>query len=814
MEILQEATYLGIDSETDLIAPQNLAPKLICVSTALFSPSDPEADENGFVSDLMGNGEAGLESGLRSLLEDPLIHFVAANAKYDFIVFAKAFTSLVPLIWNAYANERIHCTVAREKVLNLSDSGRIAKRQMPDGSRQQIGYRLADMEKEYLGLDRSAQKEGDDIWRLNFNSLDGMTAAQYPEEAATYAKEDAVGCLRVFYAQQQRQQNVVGPVSLATSEFQASVDFALGWMTDHGIKIDPVYLQKATEEIKEATKPENFQMLMTSGILRPDEPPRPFKRASSKKIAVSIDDLDIAEKRALIAGCWTDLKAPEKVEMTAGGRIVASAAAFSRLHHTVVTAPPELQLGPNCQQLLGRVEDVPTFDEEPKMTKGKKGSINKKRLEQLVAQMREVAGLPVVYSNPTEPDPTKLNVCCKEDIVSEISHLSPVLEQFQTRAKMQKLVNTEIPRMSYPDGTPAEVVHFNFNILVETTRTSSYAGGTRKDKTFLYPSANGQNIDPRVRPCYEGRDGWLLLSTDYSSVELVSAAHRQLELFGHSKLGELIAEGVDLHAYMGSVLAYNLSDEFRATYDQSHVSFDERTAYDLFMSCKASPDEDLRAFFKHWRKFAKPVGLGFPGGLGAATFVSFAKGYEVVVTVEMAKTLKALWLRTFPEFKEGFDWINHTCKDDRWPVIGYKKTGEPISGYAYTTPMGAYRAACAYTSAANGSFLQTPTAEGAKMAVFDVVRACYDTSRPGPLLGCRPLDFIHDEILTEIPEDGFEHERAAAIEAKMVDAMSAIFPRLPVRVESALMRRWRKQAELVIDENGRLAVWEPKGIAA
>jgi hypothetical protein len=231
----------------------------------------------------------------------------------------------------------------------------------------------------------------------------------------------------------------------------------------------------------------------------------------------------------------------------------------------------------------------------------------------------------------------------------------------------------------------------------------------------------------------------------------------------------------------------------------------------VFKSCQTDSREEVKAFYKHWRKFAKPVDLGFPGGLGPATFVSFAKGYGVTdLTVELASQLRDLWKSAFPEFQLGFDWISNDCQDPRHTIIGYRADGKPIQGYAYSTPMGAYGAACAFTSAANGSFLQSPTAEAAKLAVFDCVRACRDKSRPNPALGCHPVDFIHDEILFEIPLDGYEQERSDHLCKVMVDAARMIFQNVPVEVEPALSLRWYKEAELTLDAQGRLAVWEPK----
>ena len=40
--------------------------------------------------------------------------------------------------------------------------------------------------------------------------------------------------------------------------------------------------------------------------------------------------------------------------------------------------------------------------------------------------------------------------------------------------------------------------------------------------------------------------------------------------------------------------------------------------------------------------------------------------------------------------------------------------------------------------------------------------------------------------------------------------MQPILPDMKIKAEPALMRRWNKKAKTVLDENGRLAIWEPK----
>lgn len=189
--------------------------------------------------------------------------------------------------------------------------------------------------------------------------------------------------------------------------------------------------------------------------------------------------------------------------------------------------------------------------------------------------------------------------------------------------------------------------------------------------------------------------------------------------------------------------------------------------------------------------------------MGAPTFIAFARSpYGVEVDLDTAKAMKRIWLDTYPEMRQYFNWINGSCEDP-WN-----------SGYCYTTPLGMYRAGASYCAAANGIGLQSPSAEGALMAVNSVVDNTF--CNPDSVLypdangeRHRPLMFIHDEIVSEVRLD-VAHECAYEIARLMEEAMEIITPQIPPKAEPVLMYRWNKNAEPVLDENGRLVPWIPE----
>jgi len=388
---------------------------------------------------------------------------------------------------------------------------------------------------------------------------------------------------------------------------------------------------------------------------------------------------------------------------------------------------------------------------------------------------------------------TPTNQVCKDaDVLRRLGDLGlPLLSLLADREEIIKLRSTYLPVLQNDQG----VVHFGFNALVTSGRTSSHG-------SKLFASTNGQN-QPRAggelstRECFVARKGWILCASDYAGQELTSVGQVTHSLFpGQSKHREKNLAGYDLHAFLGAQLCAHMDEDFGQLVTSRGLDIDE--TYRAFLQFKTSEDEELRRLFQHYRRFAKPTGLGYPGGLGPKTFVEFARAsYGVVVDLATAELLRNIWFKTYPEMRQYFSWINGQT-DPR-----------NVGKHAYKSPMGMYRAGCRFPEAANGMAMQTPSAEGAKIADFRITREMYDPSQGSILLGCRMPNFIHDEFLTELPDDDRAHDRVMRIEELMVDSMRMILPDVESKVESALMYRWYKSAEPRFDDTGRLIAWEP-----
>jgi len=174
----------------------------------------------------------------------------------------------------------------------------------------------------------------------------------------------------------------------------------------------------------------------------------------------------------------------------------------------------------------------------------------------------------------------------------------------------------------------------------------------------------------------------------------------------------------------------------------------------------------------------------FPGGLGAKSFVPYAKGYGVTVTEREAQKLRSVWMDAFPE-------MEHHLNPD--PML----MDDGSEMYKSTLLTGRVRAGCTLMACMNTEF-QGLTSDGAKLALWEVFKRNYKT-----------VVFIHDELIIELPDDEYLTPRVAHIQELMASAMKQVIPDVRVGTGVCAMYQWAKDAEEVRDEQGRLLPWFP-----
>lgn len=843
------ADRVGADLETHLISPGAVFPRPVCLTKARLRdgiPPEVEAAavtastlggiglvgqalapwlETGFhASGDPGGVEAAFEAMLRWLEEKPegpeRREVVWHNGHgFDLPACAVHFPRLIPRIFAALERGQFRDTMTREKLLNLAINGVVDHYFTPDGLQRNIRYGLEHLTARYLGEDRASEKGHDadgnetrgDVWRLQFATLDGRPATDYPPDAREYAIKDARDALLICRAQDGRaweefgRHGMQGPDGkpfdvFATEPLHVGAMFCLSLATYEGFGVDPLEVERMEVEVAKARRPEQTELLFESGILSRPEPPRPYANGAK---------------------------------------------------HTGAPC--------NC---AASTHEAGT----PKMKPAEPPHLSRKRLLELVVKAwnanrlcdesscsrfgRECAshGLPDLKRN--EPSPTEIkkaaaegrepegSISCDGEVIADLAPFDPVLDQYDHWTTVDKLVTLEIPRLQWAlreGGT----IHGGFDEMKKTLRASS-------KKSRFYPSVNIQQIprgfevdevgddgkvimvpaldekkqpvldekgQPKLKPkklkieprhaYLPRRPGWVLVSIDYSFIELCTLAQTMIRAIGHSTLAEKINKGFDPHAFLGAQLAFGLDEDF-VTLCRHLGASQPDDVYKVFMKLKVGSDDEKK-FFKTWRNFAKPVGLGYPGGLGPRTLVAVAKKvYGVTIkSIEQARMFREVWKAAFPEVGE---YLNRYVRDK---MPDPRRKDSEREKFAYFSPLGAYRSNCTFTEGANGFALQTPAAEGFKQGLWRVQRACWDESQGSCLYGCRVPAAIHDELLISIPNDQWLHERAFEAARLWIEGMRVICPDIWIKADPAAMVRWDKGAEMVLGPDERLRVWVP-----
>ncbi len=331
-----------------------------------------------------------------------------------------------------------------------------------------------------------------------------------------------------------------------------------------------------------------------------------------------------------------------------------------------------------------------------------------------------------------------------------------------------KLLTTYVPILESGTERPIQA---RYNPILETFRTSC-------------ASPNLQN-PPRkggVRACFSPRAGSVFITCDYSTLEMRTLAQVYFDFFGESPLRDALNAGQDVHLALAAEI-------MGITYEEA------------LKRMKAGDAEMAEA-----RQAAKVADFGFPGGMGAEAFRSFAlQSYGTKITAQQSVLLRKAF-------------------EARWRMDRYFARCSDLAGGTYAERIifprsGQYRGAVLYTAICNG-FFQELAALGAKEALWAVSRECYlknpHGNGPTALYGSRPVLFMHDEIMLERQRDprSLESRRAAGaagarLSEVMVEEMQKRCPDVNIEAQAVMMPRWYKGAEPQRDDDGLLAPVRP-----
>jgi DNA polymerase-1 len=301
-------------------------------------------------------------------------------------------------------------------------------------------------------------------------------------------------------------------------------------------------------------------------------------------------------------------------------------------------------------------------------------------------------------------------------------------------------------------------INASFSPILETFRTSC------SKPNLQNPPRKGE-----VRQCFVPREGSVFVFCDYDTLEMRTLAQVFYDLFGYSPLRDALIAGRDIHLDLASEILGISYDEAKERYDSGDQIVEDA------------------------RQAAKPGNFGFPGGMGAAAFLDYAlKSYDVRLTPAMAAQLHEAFRR-------------------RWDMAPYfahcsSLAGADAAEWIVFPRSKQVRGRVPYTAICNG-FFQELAARGAKQALWEVSRKCYDADMSSTLYGARPVLFMHDEIGMEVLEKNADRP-AELLAAQMKLTMMSWVPDVPISCSPVMMRRWYKGAKAV-RVDGRLVPSKP-----
>lgn len=276
---------IGWDTETYLIgAPDQLIPKMVCSSWDTAQETKMATEWSAVYS--TGDGDKIFDTLLRmwesAYQEESRI--IIQNAPFDISVnmrFCHEWDNsrardLYLLIWDTleksldnewstqsgdYRPILVSDTIIRQKLYNLSMYGNI---EFAKGRKALYG--LDTLALYHLGVDISADKHGEDIWRLRYSELDNVPTSQWPDEAYNYALRDSTYARQVW-EKQEAKRRLAGHGSMNSEALQVYAGTALQLASANGFYVDAKQRDRVMDDLN--TQLNRIEpALRENGILR------------------------------------------------------------------------------------------------------------------------------------------------------------------------------------------------------------------------------------------------------------------------------------------------------------------------------------------------------------------------------------------------------------------------------------------------------------------------------------------------------------------------------------------------------------------
>jgi DNA polymerase-1 len=314
------------------------------------------------------------------------------------------------------------------------------------------------------------------------------------------------------------------------------------------------------------------------------------------------------------------------------------------------------------------------------------------------------------------------------DILESLAPDFPIVGKILEYRELQKLCST------YIDALPLQINQFSGR--VHTTFNQTIAATGRLSST----NPNLQNIPirseegRRIREAFIAEKGYVLMSADYSQIELRILAHLSADPF----LIQAFREDKDIHTLTASAI---------------FGCFPEMVTTDM-------------------RRAAKTINFGLMYGMGPLNL-----SRQLSISFGEAKKFIDTYFMQFPRIKNYMESSIQKVRD-----CGFSET---IFGRRrYLPEINAKNRII--REAAERTAINTPV-QGAAADIIKIAMINVDKKIKNVFPTARMLLQVHDELIFEVPEDIVEPFRSSIIE-KMSTAVELS---VPIKVESGVAQNWR-----------------------
>ncbi|RKZ28753.1 DNA polymerase I, partial [bacterium] len=293
--------------------------------------------------------------------------------------------------------------------------------------------------------------------------------------------------------------------------------------------------------------------------------------------------------------------------------------------------------------------------------------------------------------------------------------------------EMSKLLSTYIDALPKMINPHTKRIHTTFNQTVAATGRLSSS------------SPNLQNIPARgelgsqIRECFVPRDGWLMLSADYSQVELRLMAHFSQD----PNLLKAFEQGLDIHSYTASLIT----------------------------------GLPLDSINPQLRRMAKTVNFGIMYGLGP-----HGLSQQLKITHEEAAAFIDNYFQRYPKVKDYVERTIELAEKNGYveTIMGRRRYFPEINSDSHQVKEAAKRAAI-------NTPLQGSAADIIKVAMININRRFHSEN-----FSAKMLLQVHDELVFEFPPD----ERDRLIDMVKYEMENVVQLCVPLVVDVGVGKNW------------------------